>query len=93
MSVVFKVMVSKSLAWAKHMWMCCRYPNGCSYLDAAKQGVWKEGKQSAEGVKPWVMWHAACLQGLEQKGKAMQGLLKLRAQQPGKPRGKHPSVL
>ena len=86
-------MVGKSCLCADHVRMWCRYPNGCAYLNAAKQGEWKEGNQSLEGMRPWVMWHAACLQGLQQKGKAMQGLLDLRGQKGGKPRGKHPSAL
>ena len=72
---------------------CPRYPNGCSYLDAGKRSAWREDKQATEGIRPWVMWHAACLQGLQQKGKAMQGLLELRARALGEPRGQQTYAL
>ena len=75
------------------MGMWCRYPNGCSLLEAAKQNKWKEGKQFAEAVSPWVMWHAACLEGLQQKGKAMQGLLDLHAQSLANPPSRHAYAL
>ena len=57
------------------------------------RGAWKKNKQSTEGIRPWVMWHAACLQGLQQKGTAMQGLLELRSQTLGKPRGNQTHAL
>lgn len=52
-----------------------RFPNGCGHKGALRDGVWDLARLPKLAVRDWVLWHAACIGGMQQKLAALQGLV------------------
>ena len=52
-----------------------RFPNGCGYKSALKEGSWDAAQLPQQVTDKWVVWHAACIVGMQQKLSALTGLL------------------
>ena len=48
-------------------------------MQGGGQSLWQLGKVTRKTLTWWVMWHAACLEGVYKMKKAMQDLLELHA--------------
>ena len=52
-----------------------RFPNGCGFKSALKEGSWDTAQLPKAVTDKWVVWHAACISGMQQKLSALTGLL------------------
>lgn len=54
-------------------YMPCRFPNGCAQVG----GKWDLRRVTRASASEWIMWHAACIQGMAKKLQALQGVASL----------------
>jgi hypothetical protein len=52
-----------------------RFPNGCGHKGALREGVWDLAALPKLAVREWVVWHAACILGMQPKLAALTGLM------------------
>ena len=53
-----------------------RFPNGCGHKGALlRSGAWDLERLPKLAVSRWVVWHAACIPGLQAKASALTGLM------------------
>ena len=52
-----------------------RFPNGCGQKGALREGVWDMERLPKLAAGEWVVWHAACVAGVQEKASALTGLL------------------